>query len=123
MAEGESGKEPGGWELYRSIQEIKTILQTQAALYLPIGVFNAEKQLLNNRIDNQGTDIKDVEAEIVELRTKLGEEHDARITAEQEREKEASGRRLQWTITIASPFMGVIAAWIAASMGLLHTGP
>lgn len=47
----ESGKEPGGWELYRGIRRVESAIHEIATTSVSAAVFAVKEQALNSRID------------------------------------------------------------------------
>lgn len=115
-------------EVYRAVLEIRKDLRENNKNYVPLTLYNSERDAFRD-------DLKSLGQEVANLRTSLELERDARIKAEQTREKAdlqqeqqrskaASERRLQWTLVIVGPIVSAMISIVAAatSMGL-HIGP
>lgn len=56
-----TGKEPGGWELYRGIERIERAVREQSSNFVPIGVYNVTIAQLNSEIMQLKTDQAEME--------------------------------------------------------------
>lgn len=82
MTEPEKGREPGGWELYRAISDVKTAIADMTKGFVPIAVFNllaedvkearAEIEKAKSERERQIAEAKsEAAAQIVAIRTEL----------------------------------------------------
>lgn len=105
---GESGREPGGWELLRAVQSINGRLDEFAKGFVPIAVFN----LLAERV-------KELEADVVKQRTDASAEVEkarvdaaAQLSAVKTELDNAKKQRLQTWSAIGLMFAGLIGSTI-----------
>lgn len=100
-------------EVYRLIQGLQKDIRDQNTRFVPIDLYNSEREALRE-------DIKELNAALTEAKTEIATERNARIKTEQERDKDASSKRLQWTLVIVSPIVSIMVTWFLTSAGLIH---
>lgn len=101
-------------EVYRLILALQKDVREQAKSSVPLDLYISER-------DATREDLKEAAKDLEQLRAEIHAERDARVLAEQEKNREASGRRLQWTLIVVGPFLSGIVT-LLLSLRLPHGG-
>ena len=100
-------------EVYRLIEGIKKDIREQNSKFVPVDLYVSEREGLRE-------DVKELNTALAEAKGEITVERNARLQAEQERDRDSSSRRLQWTLVIASPIASILVTWFLTSTGLIH---
>lgn len=100
-------------EVYRLVEGVRKDLREQNSKFIPVDLYISER-------DGLREDVKELNNALTEARAEIGVERNARLAAEQERDRDASSRRLQWTLVVASPIASILVTWFLTSAGLIH---
>ena len=98
---GDTGKEPGGWELLRGLDKIERTLQSVSKDMLSAQVFAIEKAAIMQSVSQQGVEIVEMKA------TRLLDQQ--ALQEQQKRSDDQKGRnRLFVYGLVLSPVVGVL---------------
>lgn len=109
MTEGtSSGREPGGWELLRAVQDVKATIADMSRGFVPLAVFN----LLAEDVKEARAETTAVRAELVAEVDKAKTEAASQIAAIRTELDNAKKQRAQTWTAIGLLFAGGVAAMI-----------
>jgi hypothetical protein len=101
----QAGPEPTGWELMRSITQLRHTVEGYASGTVSTGTLDLVQRSWDEKFSGQGREIGDLR---IQLRDAKAEAAAATKTAEDQRSK----NRQFWIGIVASPFIGAIATFI-----------